>query len=159
MSELLVNFGDETNWQPIHNQTVVAPQRGGAQYVPLLPFDLPVLVSSPILMALAENLDVRPWWFLGYRLQQLVETGIAPGEMVGGFANVPLNRPKLIRFPRYSAQYALRVHVPPWLDRMKIVIYEYVGDISDTGEALTQEQADLIRIDLLRIEAKINQLQ
>jgi hypothetical protein len=41
---------------------------------------------------------------------------------------------------------------------MKIAIHEYAGDIGDTTEELIIERSDVIRVDLTRIETKIDQL-
>jgi hypothetical protein len=54
--------------------------------------------------------------------------------------------------------YLLKVEIPPWYDRMKVSIYEYDGPIGDTTEELIIERSDVIRVDLTRIEAKIDNL-
>lgn len=157
MSELILNLQAAENWQLAYNETVVAGQFSGG-YFPIRPFDLPTLFESPILLVQAEYLDAKPWWFLGCRLYQLVNTGVSTGAATGRFARVPVNRPALVRFPRYAAQYGLRVEVPPWFDRLKLSVFEYVGTLTDSTEALIQEQSDLIRVDLVRIETKLNNL-
>lgn len=158
MGEIQVNLQDEQNWQLAYNETIQAGRLSANEYYPIKPLDLPILIESSIILVIAENINAKPWWFLGCRMQQIVQTGIAPGEVLGSLAKIPVNRPKLQRFPRLSAQYALRVEIPPWFDRMKIVVYEYIGPIEDSTEQLLTESTDLIRIDLLRIETKLNNL-
>lgn len=155
MSELLLDLRTEQNWELVHNDTVIAGRRGPDIYIPIRPFVLPVLFTSPILMVSAENIDARPWWYLGCRMQQLVETGVVPGEVIGRFARVPVNRPILLRFPRLAGQFSLKVEIPPWYDRMKIAVWEYVGPINDSTESLISDSTDLIRVDLARIESKL----
>lgn len=87
-----------------------------------------------------------------------MQTAISPGEAIGRYAKVPVNRPSLFRFPMYAAQYSLRCEIPPWFDRMKISVWEYSAVVGDSTEALVEESTDLIRVDLLRIETKVNQL-
>lgn len=157
MGNPIVDLNSPDNWQLAYNETTVAGRLAGG-YIPLIPFDLPILFTSPLLLISAENIDAKPWWFLGCKLQQKVLTAISPGEAIGRYAKVPINRPALFRFPMYSAQYSLRCEVPPWFDRMKISVWEYSGVIGDSTETLIQDNSDLIRIDLLRIETKVNEL-
>jgi hypothetical protein len=106
----------------------------------------------------AANLDAKPWWFLGLRLQQIIQVGVAPSTALADFRRIPVNRPSLCRFPRLADDYLLKVEIPPWYDRMKVSIYEYDGPIGDTTEELIIERSDVIRVDLTRIEAKIDNL-
>jgi hypothetical protein len=64
----------------------------------------------------------------------------------------------LIQFPRYAPQYRLEVEVPKWHKEMDLTIWEYIGPITDTTVQAVLEQADLIRVDLLRIETKLDAL-
>lgn len=158
MSDPILNLSTESNWALIYNETTAAGRIGSGAYSPIAAFTIPVLLSSPIVVVEAQNLDARPWWYLGCRLQQVVTVGIAPDQAIGSLLRVPVNRPSLLRFPRWAADYALKCEIPPWFDRMKISIFEYVGQIGDSTEQTVNEQADLIRIDLSRIESKIDQL-
>lgn len=157
MGNPIVNLNDPANWSLAYNETTIAGRLAGG-YIPLVPFDLPILFTSPLLLISAENIDAKPWWYLGCRLQQKVETAISPGEAIGRYARVPVNRPALFRFPMYSAQYSLRCEVPYWFEKMKISVWEYAATVGDSTEELIQDNSDLIRIDLLRIEAKVNEL-
>lgn len=158
MSDPILELSNPAHWEFVYNETFRAGALPGNRYIPLQPVDIPVLVSSPLLVIEAENLDAKPWWFLGCRIQQRFSVGIAPDTALGAFVRVPVNRPRLFRFPRLSADYSLRAEIPPWYDRMKIVIYEYTGPIGDTTERAVIEQGDLIRVDLTRIETKIDNL-
>ena len=160
MATLLLDLNNEQNWQLAYNETAVAGRVGGStlEYYPLLPFELPILLQSPILLISAENIDAKPWWFLGLRIQQRVSTSLSFGEVSGSNRKIPVNRPSLIQFPPYAPQYSLRVEIPPWFDKMKIAVWEYTGLIDDSTESLVQERTDVIRVDLTRIETKIDAL-
>lgn len=158
MSDPILELGLEANWELIYNETATAGVAPGGGYFPIMAFDVPVLLSSPIIVVEAQNLDAKPWWYLGARLQQVLSVGIAPDRAVGSFLRVPVNRPRLLRFPRLSADYSLRVEIPPWYSRMKISLFEYVGPIGDSTEQAVTEQGELIRVDLTRIETKIDNL-
>jgi hypothetical protein len=157
MGEPVVSLNNSDHWNLLYNETINAPRLSGG-YVPLAPFDLPLLAQSSLLLCYAENIDAKPWWYLGCRLHQQIETAISPGVASGRFAKVPINRPALLRFPLYAAQYSLRCEIPPWFEQMKISIWEYSGAVGDSTEQLVQDQTDLIRIDLIRIETKVDGL-
>lgn len=156
MSNPIVDLNNPDNWSMVYNQTTVAGRLSTTEYYPIIPFDLPILITSPLLFISVENIDAKPWWYLGCRLQQRISTALSPGDVIGRYAKVPINRPSLFRFPMYAAQYSLRCEIPPWFDRMKIAIWEYSGVVGDSTESLINESTDLIRVDLLRIETKLN---
>lgn len=158
MGNPIVDLNNPNHWEMVYNQTTHAGRLSSIEYFPIQPFDLPVLCTSPILYISAENIDAKPWWYLGCRLQQRISTALSPGDVVGRYARVPVNRPALFRFPMYAAQYSLRAEIPPWFEQMKIAIWQYSGPIGDSTEQLIQDNADLIRIDLIRIETKVDNL-
>lgn len=157
MGDIIVSLAEAENWDLVYDEVIYAGRVGGG-YIPIAPFDLPVLAHSSLLLCYAENIDAKPWWYLGCRLHQQIETAISPGIASGRFAKVPINRPALLRFPLYAPQYSLRCEIPPWFDRMKIAIWEYSAPIGDSTEQLVQDSRDLIRIDLIRIETKVDNL-
>lgn len=158
MGNPIVDLNNPDNWEMAYNETINAGRLSSIEYFPIIPFDIPVLMTSPLLFIAAENIDAKPWWYLGCRLQQRISTALSPGEVIGRYARVPVNRPALFRFPMYAAQYSLRCEIPPWFDRMKIAIWQYDAPVGDTTEQLIQDSTDLVRIDLLRIETKVDGL-
>lgn len=157
MGNPIVDLNNPDHWEMAYNETVYAARLNGG-WLPMMAFELPTLFTSPLLLIAAENIDAKPWWFLGCRLQQRIQIAISPGDAIGRYAKVPVNRPALFRFPMYAAQYSLRCEVPPWFDKMKISAWQYSGAIGDTTEQLIQDNSDLIRIDLIRIETKVDAL-
>lgn len=158
MGDPIVNFGGVENWAPVYNQTKNAIWLNSTTYTPIPKFQLPFILNSPYLLVEASNIDAKPWWYLGARIQQIISVGVVPETAGTGLIRIPVNRPKLVSFPRYTDDYLLRVEIPPWFDRMKISVWEYTGPISDTTEELIIERSDVIRVDLTRIETKIDQL-
>lgn len=125
-------------------------------FFPIPSFQIPILFESPVLAISAENQDARSWWRLGVRVRQLLS--VAGIDEIGTYQKaVLLNRGgTLVKFPSYAAQYRLEVEVPHWHREIKLTIWEYQGPITDTTDLLVQEQIDLVRVDLLRIENRIN---
>jgi len=158
MGEPILNLSSTSEWQLVYNETKTAQYLNASTYRPIPAFQLPFILHSPILLVEASNLDARPWWFLGCRLQQIINVGVAPDTAATNLLKIPVNRPKLVRFARLADDYLLKIEIPPWFDAMKIAIHEYTGPIGDTTEELIIERSDVIRVDLARIEAKIDQL-
>jgi hypothetical protein len=158
MGDPIVDFGATENWALVYNQTKNAIWINSTTYTPIPKFQLPFILNSPYLLVEAANLDAKPWWYLGCRVQQIISVGVAPDTAGTGLIRVPVNRPKLVSFPRYSDDYLLKIEIPPWFEQMKISIWEYTGEIKDTTEELVIERSDVIRVDLTRIETKIDQL-
>lgn len=128
-------------------------------FFPIPSFEVPIQFESPILAIAANSQDAKSWWILGCRVRQLFEVPVIPEEVASVQRRVLLNRGgTLIQFPRYVSQYRLEVEIPKWHRSMDITIWEYLGPITDTVEQAVLEQTDLIRVDLLRIEAKVDAL-
>jgi hypothetical protein len=158
MGEPLLDLSSNDSWQLVYNETKTASYLNSTDYRPIPSFELPFILHSPYLLIEAANIEAKPWWFLGCRILQIVQVGVAPSTALADFRRIPVNRPTLCKFPRLADDYLLKVEIPPWYDRMKIAIHEYAGDIGDTTEELIIERSDVIRVDLTRIETKIDQL-
>jgi hypothetical protein len=159
MSETL-QLSNPANWgTPYQTSRQANPYGTSGLFFPIPPFQIPIQFESPILAISAENQDARAWWILGCRVRQLFDVSSGPLEVASVQRRVLLNRGgTLIQFPRYAPQYRLEVEIPRWHKEMSLTIWEYIGPITDTVEQSVLEQADLIRVDLLRIETKIDAL-
>jgi hypothetical protein len=135
------------------------PYGSSGLFFPIPTFQIPIQFESPILAISAENQDALSHWRLGVRVRQLFTADIAPLEVTSNQQAVLLNRgPSLIQFPNHAQQYRLEVEVPRWHKEISLSIWEYIGPVVDSTELLLTETTDLIRIDLLRIESKIDAL-
>jgi hypothetical protein len=158
MGEPILDLVSGDSWQIVYNETKTASYINTTDYRPIPSFELPFILHSPYLLVEAANIEANPWCFLGLRLQQIIQVGVAPSTALADFRRIPVNRPTICKFPRLADDYLLKVEIPPWYDKMKVSIYEYAGDIGDTTEELIIERSDVIRVDLTRIETKIDQL-
>jgi hypothetical protein len=158
MAEVL-DFRNSAHWGPPYQIARRANLYGSTGlFFPIPTFQIPILFESPILAIAAENQDAHSWWRLGCRVRQLFDVE-GPTEVASTQRVVLLNRGgTLIQFPRYAPQYRLEVEVPKWHKEMDLTIWEYIGPITDTTVQAVLEQADLIRVDLLRIETKLDAL-
>lgn len=158
MSEPLLQLGNAANWRSVYQQMHRANPSRRRGYIPIVPIQIPILFESHIIAAAGDSQLARDHWWLGYRLKQVIDaSGTDFLDVVGHEVNIPVNRGgKLIRLPKLAPQFRLVAEVPYWHEEMLITIYEYFGPYSDSTEALVQEQADLIRVDLARIEQRLN---
>lgn len=158
MSEPFLQLGSAANWRSVYQQMHRANPSRRRGYIPIVPIQIPILFESHILAAAADSQFAREHWWLGYRIKMLIDV---PGSDFLDFAAyevaIPVNRGgTLIRLPKLAPQFRLRAEVPFWHEEMLITIYEYTGPYSDSTEALIEERADQIRIDLARIEQRLN---
>lgn len=160
MSDPVIDSGSGL-WELVYNvrKDVVVRPAGLRGYLPIPPFEIPIILSSPLIAASAQSTDARGTWYVGCRLKPRYSLGEIPPPATGPQYVVPINRdPVLIRFPRWKDEYILLCQVPHWYLSISLYVWQYTGNLDSTDEALTRESADLIRVDLARLEAKINQL-
>lgn len=148
-----------SNWELSYSQLKVAQFTSPTRYKPIPPFELPVTFISPILNVTAESTKSKARWWLGCRASMIIDIpGTAFEETIARVIAIPINRPFLLQLPRIAPQYRLRIDIPYWHEELWLKVWEYGGDVSTATEALVKEQSDLIRIDLLRIESKVDSL-
>ncbi len=150
---------DPANWGQVYDLNRQATPYGANGFIPIPRFEVPIVFHSPILSIAAVNSYAYGWWRLGCRVRQLFD--VPQTVEIGSFERMVLiNRGgTLVQFPRYADQYRLEINVPHWHREIRLTIWEYIGPITDTTAQLVAEQTELIRIDLLRIETKIDALQ
>lgn len=158
MSESIVQFSAAENWQEVWDFDFVASDAPYGRYYPIPPMVVPILLTSPFIALAASSTDAQSNWRLGYWARQYIAPTGVGGALEGRTEKAFLNRFSIARFPLLATQYQLRIEIPWWHKTMSIGIWEYTGPISESDEQLITDSSDLIRIDLLRIEAKINQL-
>jgi len=147
------------NWQKTYDQLHNATKPTATSYIPIPSFVIGQLFSAHTLIIRTESSNAREWWWLGCRLQMTIEvSGTDFGSFTAERVACPLNQGKLIRFPRLTDYYRLKVEIPYWLDNLRIQIWAYTapngGDVEDDDNVLDL----LIRDDLERLEGKINEL-
>lgn len=159
MSEPVADIISPGRWAQVYSEQRTAQFIGEREFYPIPPYFVSVLMHSPLLMVTATSQEVRSTWRLGGYLQQVIDSPDADFvEIPTKKAFVPLNNFQLIRYPKWATAYKLRFFVPSWFSEVRLTIYEYQGELSDTTEDLVRAVTDLIRVDLTRIETKIDQL-
>lgn len=157
MGEPILQLTNRANWQEVYDETFTADSAGANRFYPLPPIVIPVLLTSPIICLAASSATAPPHYRLAYWARQYIgSTGI--GAIEGNTCKAMINRFMLSRFPMLAPQYQLRIDFPRWHQSMSVAIWEYSGPIDDTTDELIREQSEVTRIDLLRVEAKVDQL-
>lgn len=159
MAEPILELGNPANWEQVYDETFTADPAPHGRYYPILDRIVPVLFDSPILAFAASSTDAQPNWRLGYWVRQYIApSGVGTGAIESRQTKAYLNRTVMSRFQLYAAEYQVRLSFPYWLRSISVGIWEYVGPIDDTTEALIRERIDIVRIDLARLEAKVDTL-
>lgn len=161
MREIILSTNADS-WNNAYSVTLTAealPQYGNDRYIPIELFTIPLLYESHILMASTEIEDANPRWRMGVRLRQLLEANYLPvPNAQGSEVIVPPNRGIVATFPRITQQYRLQIWIPWWFRQVTVRIWQYQGVDEGRLEELVASQTDVIRVDLTRIETKIDDL-
>lgn len=159
MSEPVLQLNQAGHWDLIYSEIKYADELPGNRFRPIPPFTIPILFQSPWLAIGSNSAVARSHWWLGCRVQPVIVVPDSPFDFIDAPPHqVPLNAFTLFKFPALEQQYRLRVSVPWWHRELGITVYEYTGPASDTTEDLIVERTDVIRVDLARVEAKVDAL-
>lgn len=148
----ILNILDPNNWRTLYVTELVAlPIPSDPRYYYALDtIQVPLLVTNHVLAIVPTTYNSKPYYKWAGTAIKKVQTGIT----VGGNYNVIserkplwLNQTNLVRFDPITASYALEIQ-PSWkLKDIKLEIFAYIGQDSDT---VTEQ--------LNRIESAIGQL-
>lgn len=157
MSHPIYDLNNSQNWQFAYSEQKTAQQTHNGYYFPIPEFQLPTLFESPVLLVEVDCPEAKPWWWLGGTARLSIDgPGVVADEVFLIRRRLPVNRPAIIQFPQVLPQYNLSVSIVPWLRQVTLSVYEFVGPIADSTEQLLIERTDVLRVDLARIEAKLN---
>lgn len=147
------------SWVQVYSEQRVAQSVSANEFYPIPPYFVSILLHSPLLVVGTVSNDARATWRLGGYLQQFID---APDtdflEIPTKKQFIPLNSFTLCRYPQWTTAYKLRFQVPSWIREIRLIIYEYQGTLTDSTEELVTAVTDLIRVDLTRIETKVDAL-
>ena len=120
---------------------------------------IPVLLESPILAISCKSENAAPSWKTGgWISRQERQTSLSAdlAILTDSSRRVGLNATTLIDYTQapQTSSYALSYKPPVWLQDVALTIYEYIGPFDDT----VLDELGALKIDLLRIETKINAL-
>ncbi|HEY9664726.1 MAG TPA: hypothetical protein V6C65_40320 [Allocoleopsis sp.] len=157
MGDPVLQLNDSGNWDLIYSELKTAEETANNRYRPIPDFTIPILLHSPWIAIGTNAPRARSHWWLGCRIRSIVRVPESPfNELSGDQVTVPLNAFTLFRFTTLDSAIRLKVSIPWWHRELGITIYEYTGAYSDATEDLIREQADIIRVDLARVEYKID---
>lgn len=147
------------NWTQVYQTERYAVPLNERDYTPIPPIKTPILFETPYLLVRGQSNDAPSRWkTAGWAEQEFRVGGSGLGLSLSSFAGgrlwVPLRKSQLLEFPAYGSDYALVFSTPWWLTHIRFEVWEYSGPVTSDVEELLQT----IKVDLLRIEAKINAL-
>lgn len=151
-------------WELIYSSKLVPPPGGKS----IDPVDLPFVAESRFLIIGATCISAKKTWNqAGYLTQVLdqiaVDDRIVYPGLISPPANIadadckliPLNALKLVEFSSFSPQFRLHFRILPWIKSLSLAVWQFTGTESDT----ILEQVELARVDLLRVESKVDRLK
>lgn len=158
MSHPVLSLQSQGVWNQVfdeHRDAIVVQ----TAHTPIPAFEIGFLFESHILAVRCLSTSAkRHWRFAGLLSQQFqMGTGgtASPLPVVTARSHRSrLNRTELILFPRLTSTYQLVFEPAYWHKHIRLTIWEYTGPESNTTEELIQT----LKIDLVRIESKIDDL-
>lgn len=166
----MLNLGLNTagNWRLVYSQTHQGDPAKRRIRAPMIEvIELPVTIPGRILAVGASYIGAPPSWYTaGFFYQEvggvtLDDTLVFPGVSGGSGAvldaskrRIILNAIELHIFERVATEHRYRFEAMAWIPRITLTVWEYIGPETDSTEDLIQAT----RIDLARIEFKVNQL-
>jgi len=118
-----------------------------------------VLFSSSIVAVCTQSYSAKSQWYrCGYLTRRVRLPGVGLGfgsdSTDSGDEIIPLNRCTLLQFPKDLPQYEIFFTPVPWLKDFNFALWEYTGEQGDSTEELIQT----LKVDIARLESKIDQL-
>ena len=162
------SFQQLDNWRLVYYQQLIGVENNRRSRTPMIdPVEIPVTIEGRVLAVGATYIQAPPTWnvagFLYQELDQislndaLVFPDIGSGGLTAldtGSRRVLLNNLQLYIFPRLASEHRYRFEAMRWIPRLTLGIWEYTGAESDSDS----ETLEAIRVDLARLEAKVDSL-
>jgi hypothetical protein len=146
---------DPTLWEPIWDETLIAETIGVGSYKPIPRREIPILLNESVL-AIGTSSATAPqnWRYAGRLVQRMTIPGVSSGLVDGAEQRTKLNLLQLAIFPVNTPEYRLAYDTPPWITNLSVSIWRYTGPEIDT----TQELIETLKVDVARVEFKLNRL-
>jgi hypothetical protein len=137
-----------SNWQQILFFSATAGRVGENSRVPIPPRDSFTLIESDIIAVhVSTTVPTGRRWRWGGTVEQRFRTGLTVGgttDAAGEPKNMYIGAITTIFFPRITAQYSLRFHIPRWFDNVQVTAWQYTGPDDDlTDITLAQEFSNI----------------
>lgn len=142
-------------WEFLYDESREAQQPAPGQYIPIPRVTLPILLQEKVIVIGTSSTKVRPnWKSAGTVTQRLLIPSLGVGVVDGFRQNLRVNALTLVVFPQLTPDYQLDIDVHPWIRDLDISIWRYIGPEQNDIIELIQT----LKIDVLRVEAKVDQL-
>ena len=156
MASIQLDLSDSRNWEEVYAFSATAERVGNQAYKPIPQLTIPILFNRSILAVYAEAPNSPPYYKNAGWLSQKINLGITVGGTPDSapeyLRRVRLKQISLIQWPQLVSEYGIIFNAHYWLEAINLRFWSYTGpETSDVSE-----QIDLVRIDVLRTERKIN---
>ncbi len=157
---LILNLNDPNLWIPVWDLDVVAQSLGATaesgSYIRIPEQICPIILHKSLLAVYANNPLAKPEWFSAGYLRQTISLPLTVGgspTSYGASRHLVLGRTQIVPFLDVGvADFAISFLCQRWHRQIKLVVWEYQGDVSTTEltaiAAITQQ--------LNSIESKID---
>lgn len=147
---------NSANWDLAYSVNKEAEKVGGFSVKRIPDIVLPTYVNSKIIATYTDS-DAAP---LSWKTSGYVQKEISIGITVGNNQNtkfefsrkIPLRKAASFSLPGYGENYKLVFSPHKWFLDISLSVWVYTGDLSDD----LIQQLELVRIDLLRVEKKLD---
>ena len=166
----MLNLGLSTagSWRLVYYQQHIGDKEKRRYKAPMIDvIELPISIPGRILAVGASYIGAPPSWYTaGFFYQEvggvtLDDTLVFPGVSGGSGSvldaakkRIVLNTIELHIFDRLATEHSYRFEAMAWIPRIILGVWEYIGTETDS----TKELLETLKVDLTRIEAKVNTL-
>jgi hypothetical protein len=159
---LIVNLNDPNLWVPVWDLDIAAQSLGSdgetGSFIRIPEQKCPIILHKSLLAVYANNSVAKPGWFSAGYLQQTISLPLTVGgnpTSYGASRRLVLGKTQIVAFLDIGvADFAISFLCHRWHRQIKLVVWEYQGNISTTElaalAAVTQQ--------LNSIESKIDNL-
>lgn len=159
MSQPLLDLQGQGVWAQVFDEQREATKATDTVYLPIPAFEIGFSFEAHVLAVRCLSQTAKAHWRFAGNLSQRFQIGSGGAAsplptVTASRLGLRLNRAELVRFPALVSAYELLFEPPHWLKDLRLTIWEYNGPESNT----TEEMIEAARVDLVRIESKIDSL-
>ena len=145
MSQPVLQLTTQGNWNQIYDESRSAvPMSPVGGHYPIPAFEIPFLFDKHIIAVRCLSTSAKATWRFAGTLSQRFRAGTGGSTsplpiLDAEILSLRLNRSRLVVFKQYTQQYELLFESPPWIKDMRLSIWQYIGEQSDSTEDLLRE--------------------
>jgi hypothetical protein len=158
-NDIQLDIQNSESWELVWNQRILSQSAPGGRYYPIPNIPVPYLLDKYVIAVFASSFSAKSTWRYAGLLNQKVKSGLS----VEGSTNIEvvevrkiwLNRINLFILPNYNLDFAISFDVPYWFEDITFYVWKYLKPMSSTTEELLQA----LKTDVLRVEAKVDNIE